>query len=231
MRPEGDYTTRVERGLPPEVRPVERPSAGFWETTLRLLSSLPFAGLAVYGGSLAAKDPEPLASALFAGLAFVPAWLFAASVGRTLRMYRGSELASLLGKALFGVGLLVGLAAAGLAVLFALMRPHMRICHEGGSKGNLGAIRSSLSIYYGDMEGYYPLTPYALTVSGKYMSTIPKTKDVGPHPDSAGVTYGSVSNDAGGWLYANDPADKAHYGTLWVNCTHTDAKGAAWTTY
>lgn len=164
MRPQGDYTTRVERGLPPEVRPVARPSAGFWRTAL------------------------------------------------------GAVL------------LLIGVAAY-LAVLVVLIRPYMRINRGGATKGNLGAIRSSLSIYYGDMEGYYPLTPYALTVSGKYMWKIPKTQKVGPHPDSAHVAYGSVSNDAGGWLYANDPADKANYGTLWVNCTHTDRKGSAWTSY
>lgn len=217
--------------LPPEIRQIGRTTTGFWLTTLRLVSALPLAGLAAFGALLAVKAPGLLVSAVFAALACVPAWLFAGSASRTLRLYHGSEGASGIGQVLVAVGLLVGAAAACLAVLVLLMRPYMRVGSEGAAKGNLGAIRSALSIYYGDMEGYYPLTLDALTVSRKYMSAIPKTKKVNPHPDSAQVAYGFVSNDAGGWLYANDPADKAHYGTLWVNCTHTDPKGSAWTSY
>lgn len=42
--------------------------------------------------------------------------------------------------------------------------------------GNLGAIRSALSIYYGDNEGFYPTKFESLTVAGKYLPAIPLAK-------------------------------------------------------
>ena len=39
-----------------------------------------------------------------------------------------------------------------------------------------------------------------------------------------------AANDAGGWQYNNVSTDP-DFGTLWVNCTHTDTKGSAWTSY
>ena len=42
---------------------------------------------------------------------------------------------------------------------------------EGRTKGNLGALRSALSIYYGDKEGRYPASPAEL-VPG-YIRAIP----------------------------------------------------------
>ena len=58
----------------------------------------------------------------------------------------------------------------------------VRKSREGVLKGNLGAMRSALNIYYADMEGNYPTmavvgTTYnileTLTVNGKYMSSFP----------------------------------------------------------
>src|ERR1039457_1491373 len=47
---------------------------------------------------------------------------------------------------------------------------------EGATKGNLGTIRSALSIYYGDTEGWYPTGAQgmqSLTTSSKYLQSIP----------------------------------------------------------
>src|SRR6185312_10263035 len=45
---------------------------------------------------------------------------------------------------------------------------------EGATKGNLGTIRSALSIYYGDTEGFYPVDNLSsLTVSTKYLQAVP----------------------------------------------------------
>ena len=104
---------------------------------------------------------------------------------------------------------------------------------EGATKGSVGAVRSALSIYYGDMEGLYPVTTYALTIGGKYMSTIPLAKVPNYHPDSSAEAVGSPSaaiTDAGGWSYVNNVTD-ANFGSLWVNCSHTDTKNTNWTTY
>lgn len=97
-------------------------------------------------------------------------------------------------------------------------------------RGNLGALRSALSIYYGDMEGEYPSKLESLTISGKYLPSIPRAKALPDHPGSSAVHNGPAPDDSGGWFYNNVPSDTG-FGTLMINCTHTDAKGSAWTVY
>ncbi len=123
---------------------------------------------------------------------------------------------------------IIGILAAIAIPKFADL---IRKSNEGATKGNLGAVRSALSIYYGDMEGYYPSNAESLTVNGKYLSAVPKAKTPNYHGDSSAFTMASVVGDgAPGWRYDNVAAD-ANYGTLWVNCSHTDSKGSVWTTY
>lgn len=98
------------------------------------------------------------------------------------------------------------------------------------SKGRLGSIRSALSIYYGDMEGVYPADLDALTVAGKYLDALPPAQVPGAHQPSNAVTLGKRPNDAGGWLYDNDPADM-NFGTVRINCTHTDSEGKDWASF
>jgi prepilin-type N-terminal cleavage/methylation domain-containing protein len=105
---------------------------------------------------------------------------------------------------------------------------------EGATKGSLGSIRSALSIYYGDMEGVYPVTMNpALTTNGKYLTAIPFAKTPNYHSDTSAEVDSSPSlswTDAGGWSYVNNSTD-ANFGSLFVNCTHTDTKGSIWTAY
>lgn len=97
-------------------------------------------------------------------------------------------------------------------------------------KSGLGAIRSALSIYYGDMEGQYPQDLASLTIGGKYLAAIPKVGPADLHPVSSDARYGITPTDEGGWLYNNDPAS-VNAGNVMINCTHTDAKGSVWTGY
>jgi prepilin-type N-terminal cleavage/methylation domain-containing protein len=122
---------------------------------------------------------------------------------------------------------IIGILAAIAIPKFASL---IRKSSEGASKGNLGAIRSALSIYYGDMEGQYPATVESLTVGGKYLSSIPAAKAPNYHSDAPTVTYQEASNDGAGWTYNNTNLD-ANQGTILVNCTHTDTKGTVWTVY
>ena len=127
------------------------------------------------------------------------------------------------------------IVVAILGILAAIVIPKfadlVRKSNEGASRGNLGALRSALSIYYGDNEGQYPTDNLAsLTVNGKYLTAIPMAKTPNYHPDSATVTTQTSSNDTGGWSYDNTVGDP-NFGTVWVNCTHTDTKGNVWTTY
>lgn len=222
------------------MTPQKSPRPDLALSIFRLFAVLPLAGLALFSlwyVRIFSYDPygilhwELQGVRGFAGLAAAAAfgWLALRGAIAVLRMHVAPEEYSPWVDLLTGVGALLGVLMA--LLFFAVREIGPRHRSEGSAKGNLGAVRSALSIYYGDMEGYYPLTLDALTESGKYISTIPKVDTLGLHPRSSRVTYGARSDDDGGWLYANDPADKAHHGTLWINCTHTDPRGAAWTSY
>ncbi|MFA5140210.1 MAG: DUF2330 domain-containing protein [Elusimicrobiota bacterium] len=106
----------------------------------------------------------------------------------------------------------------------------MRKSNEGATRGNLGTIRSALSIYYGDMEGQYPADPYALTKDHKYLPGIPPVKLPPYHADSNAIellTAGD-SDDSGGWGYVVDGSSQ---GVVFVNCTHTDSRQKIWAEY
>lgn len=121
----------------------------------------------------------------------------------------------------------IGILAAVVVPRFAEL---IRKSREGACKGDLGAIRSALSTYYGDMEGAYPLDLAALTVASKYLGTLPPAKAPNYHPESSAVVQQTASSDSGGWLY--DPvASDANSGLVWVDCTHTDTHGTVWTVY
>ena len=124
---------------------------------------------------------------------------------------------------------IIGILAAIAIPKFAEL---IRKSSEGASKGNLGALRSAMAIYYGDMEGTYPSSMTSLTIAGKYLTTIPTSRAPNYHPDAAGETLFSVAGltDAGGWSY-NNVATNANIGNVLVSCTHTDTKGSIWSGY
>jgi hypothetical protein len=147
----------------------------------------------------------------------------------------------------------LAVSALVLAVVWFFMQgalPMIRRNSEGSTMGRLGAIRSALSIYYGDMEGRYPSDLAAMTVEhqgkdGKpkvYLESIPAAQCRSPYhptPDCKKnmepgihdkILYAKTPDDAGGWGYNNDPHD-ANIGSLWVNCTHTDIRGRVYSAY
>lgn len=130
------------------------------------------------------------------------------------------------------VELLVVIAV--IAVLAAVVIPRfgdsLRVSTEGYTKGSLGTIRKALNVYYGDMEGQYPDDIPTLTQSARYLRRIAPARLPGYHDDSNTVLNAAASDDVGGWVY-NNVMNSANYGTLRVNCTHTDAKGSVWTNY
>src|SRR3954469_5908014 len=51
---------------------------------------------------------------------------------------------------------------------------------EAAVKGSIGAVRSAVSIYYGDQEGAYPMNLFtALATANKYMPAVAGTPSVG----------------------------------------------------
>jgi prepilin-type N-terminal cleavage/methylation domain-containing protein len=121
---------------------------------------------------------------------------------------------------------IIGILAAIAIPKFASL---IRKSGEGSTKGNLGAYRSAVSIYYGDNEGQYPDGLGGLFT--KYMGTPPSTKLSPYHADQIWYTTGAyVAGDAAGWGYDNIQGD-ANIGQVFVNCTHTDSKGTSWSSY
>ena len=113
----------------------------------------------------------------------------------------------------------------------------IRKSNEGATKGNLGAIRSAMSIYYGEIEGWYPVTdpgPILTMDGGKYLKEIPSSNCPPYHSKAAAFDVSGSTTDAGNWSYQINSAAVAParpWGDVWVNCTHTDSKSTVWSMY
>ena len=124
---------------------------------------------------------------------------------------------------------IIGILAAIAIPKFAEL---IRKSGEGSSKGNLGALRSAMSIYYGDMEGQYPAQMAGLTISGKYLAAFPVAKTPNYHPDSTAEGDGPThtGSDTATWWF-NNVVGAANYGQVSIDCLHTDTKGTIWSQY
>ena len=111
---------------------------------------------------------------------------------------------------------IIGILAAVAIPKFADL---IRKSKEGATKGCLGALRSAVSIYYGETEGTYPVTIASADFTTKYMDSIPTVKlGLAAHgTDTAAVVI--VAGDTAGWCYT------AATGAVVVNCTHADTRG------
>lgn len=125
------------------------------------------------------------------------------------------------------VVMIIGILSSIGAVKYASL---LRKADEGGLQGNLGSLRSAVSIYYADTDGLYPRTLAALTAASKYLKEIPPGKVPTYHQASAQVALAVTADDAGGWVY-NDDASHLRFGAVGVNCVHLDSKGSVWSSY
>lgn len=223
-----------ERALPPPAPWKLR----VWVVVQLLAVQLPLTMLTVsalrlayeFARGVAVGESSTLIPALACALAAAPlAWLSWRCARKTRAVWRGWEPLPPLA-AYKVAGVMLGGVALFFAYMGVMMESMFRNRYEGSMRGNLGAVRSALSIYYGDLEGAYPEDLRALTVQGKYLTAIPKVKIPVHHWASAKVHAGPAPDDAGGWYYNNVPGD-ANIGTVLINCTHTDVKGSVWTSY
>jgi general secretion pathway protein G len=118
----------------------------------------------------------------------------------------------------------------------------LQTAQAGSLKGNLGTMRSALSIYYADNQGIYPSciaepgsTVFSDALIPKYLSAIPAVKN-GLHPPTDSVYCDSIMvggsvHDSQGWYYDGALPEDSQKGTVWVACDHTDTKGSSWTSY
>ncbi len=139
-----------------------------------------------------------------------------------------------------------------IGILSALAWPRIQLmreaAREAATKANIEAIKSAISIYYGDHEGIWPDT---LDVSdrtpgygfGNYLDKMPAVKathlaDPGKSPAGNEVTYKSFSDEPAlaepnqygtGWRY--DGPGQSNTGRIWVNNSYLDSHGVSYTTY
>jgi prepilin-type N-terminal cleavage/methylation domain-containing protein len=129
---------------------------------------------------------------------------------------------------------IIGILAAIAIPRFAQMLEKSR---EGSTKGNLGAIKSAASIYYGDVQGVWPTTLNSATVYGfsRYLDSISPVKVTGAFvagstsPAGARMAVTSLSGvptgSNTGWLYDSS------LGNIYVNSTVDDSKAIPYSFY
>lgn len=135
-----------------------------------------------------------------------------------------------------------------IAILASIAMPKfadmLEKAQEGSLKGNLGSMRSALSLYYSDNQGVFPVcvagpasTVFAGTLAPSYIASIPAVNNT-IHPptnnvycdDSTDIQTG-FPHDGQGWYFDGTvPADPLN-GDIWVACDHTDTVGTTWTSY
>lgn len=99
------------------------------------------------------------------------------------------------------------------------------------NKNGLALLRSAITVYYGDHPGSFPTSLEELTRDGKYMSALPSVQ-LAPHLSTDEVEpYSSrAPRDSGRWGYIGNPKDR-EWGSVFVDCTHTDIQGTVWAAY
>lgn len=110
----------------------------------------------------------------------------------------------------------------------------IRRAQEARTKANLAVLRESIGAYVSNTGGLFPgrledLTTGILPVLG----SIPMKATPTYHPDGNSVTNGpraTMTDARGDWYYFNNPAEP-EYGTVVVNCIHSDLKGVQWSQY
>ena len=129
---------------------------------------------------------------------------------------------------------IIGILAAIAIPKFAEL---IRKSNEGASKGSLGSLRSAVNIYYAEMEGQFPGELDSVTISGRYLSTLPAAKTPYYHADNTQINLRLspeclscppvplTGRDRGGWAYTSQEGIAA------INCYHTDTKGTLWSFY
>jgi len=133
------------------------------------------------------------------------------------------------------------IVVAILATLAAIAVPKFTLMveksREGATKGNLGAIKSAATLYYGNMQGLWPTTLYAnpsFSLSN-YLEIMPGVKvtsafaNGAPSPAGSNVSYTTFTSAptgcSSGWMYDSTA------GEVYVNSTIHDSQGIAYSFY
>ena len=122
---------------------------------------------------------------------------------------------------------IIGILAAIAIPRFANLIDRAR---EARTQGNLGAIRSAMTIYYGTNDGVWPAQIANLddeAYGGPFLQSIPTVllpSGMGGHAETSEETVTlstTTANCDGKWFYSAAEDD----GIVRVNCAHQDSKG------
>lgn len=136
---------------------------------------------------------------------------------------------------------IIGILAAIAIPKFADL---IRKSKEGATKGNLGSLRSAVTVYYAENEFYAPTSAAGNTTTDnidhltpKYIEAIPTVKlalPQGTHTDTANIValnapdyqavHGGAFSEAR-WAYCSAN------GTMLIECAHTDTKSQVISTW
>ena len=136
-----------------------------------------------------------------------------------LRFHRKSKGFTLI--ELMIVVAIIGILAAIAIPRFANLIDRAR---EARTQGNLGAIRSAMSIYYGTNDGVWPAQIANLddnAFGGPFLQSIPTVLlPSAMHGGTETSAEATAAGDSGGWFYNGGAND----GLVNVDCTHTDSR-------
>lgn len=154
-------------------------------------------------------------------------------------------------KAFTLVELMIVVAIIGILAGIAVPRymNFVRRSREASTKGNLGAVRSALSIYYSDTEGIFPakgttgvnqadcgvrIAPFIGTAAENYLDALPISNEDcgdGTHRTNGaavqveGLVLGGNGAQNGGWSYLTPNVTYAtSVARFVVDCANTDTK-------
>jgi prepilin-type N-terminal cleavage/methylation domain-containing protein len=138
------------------------------------------------------------------------------------------------------IELMIVVAIIGILAAVAIPRfsDMLEKAREGATKGNIGAIKSAITIYYGDNEGQWPVDIVPTGAFSKYLEKVPQIKVTHNFAAAQGTFSGQSTSVVGVAAEPNSHNDNWAYGTagtvwgqVWVNSTLTDTKGNSYTSY
>ena len=137
-----------------------------------------------------------------------------------LRFHRKSKGFTLI--ELMIVVAIIGILAAIAIPRFANLIDRAR---QARTQGNLGAIRSAMTIHYGTNDGVWPATIAALATAangGPFLDAVPGVLlPSSMHGGTELFTEVTTAGDTGEWFYDGPAAD----GVVNVNCSHQEIGG------
>lgn len=153
-------------------------------------------------------------------------WLMAVETWDALRG-KSAPTRGALTDELGGTLLVAGVGFLMFMIAFPMFRPLVRKSGEGAMKNGLAELRAAVAVHKAAHDGAAPASLEAL-VESKSLAALPflwgRFSEI-PHPKTseARAARDGDAADTGKWGYAG--------GTVFIDCTHTDNRGSAWTSY